>query len=74
MSIVMFTDCRLFSLPIRPFSRSAEPAVIQTLVRSAEPVVTHNHQKNVRFGINNDNDDRNNNDDDDCAVIITVLV
>ena len=39
----------------------------QTLVRSAEPVVTHNHPKNVRFELNNNNDNRYNNDNDDCG-------
>ena len=39
----------------------------QTLARSAEPVVTHNRPKNVRFEINHSNDNRYSNDDDDCG-------
>ena len=40
----------------------------QRLVRSAEPVVTHKHKKNVRFEINkrvNDNNDDDNNKERD---------
>ena len=45
-------------------SRSAEPVVTQRLVRSAESVVTHKHNKNVRFEINKR---VNDNNDDECG-------